>query len=231
MQSSLHGPDIGSTVRHARSRETCDSERWGGADSEWQLHYLLHSSLGDSLSILDRPFGKVLAAVSSDPRPEGYCNVFTRIAPNYGRALCSSPGKKGKSEAWTKEGWKGLCNSTSLLISSDDKWLVPQFTSHSDQVLNFLFIYFFLHISPPSPCCDRRLNWLSGAPGSDTTACCLLFVDYYWFSLILHLKINGRSRRKIGAVYTYFNILLCCGDGCSFLAAAVLAAANYEESS
>lgn len=79
------GPDIGSAVRHARSRETqCDSERWGGADSEWQLHYLLHSSLGDSSSILDRPFGNVLVAVSPDPRPEGYCNVFTPMAPNYG---------------------------------------------------------------------------------------------------------------------------------------------------
>lgn len=79
-----------------------DSERWGGADSEWQLHCLLHSSLGDSFSILDRPFGKALAAVSSDPRPEGYCNVFTRIAPNCGRALRSSPGERGTSEAWTQ---------------------------------------------------------------------------------------------------------------------------------
>ena len=77
------------------------------------------------------------------------------------------------------------------------------------------FFFFFL-VSPSSPCCDRHLNWLSCAPGSDTTACCLLFVDYYWFSLILHLKINSQSRRKIGAVYTYFNILLCNRGGRSF---------------
>lgn len=96
-------------------------------------------------------------------------------------------------------------------IFSDDKWLIPQFTFHSNQVLNFFF-----YVSLSSPCCDRHLNWLSCAPGSDTTACCLLFVDYYWFSLILHLKINSWSRRKIGAVYTYFNILLCNREGRSF---------------
>lgn len=65
-------------------------------------------------------------------------------------------------------------------------------------------------------CCDRHWNWLRCTPESDTIACCLLFVDYYWFSSILHLKINSKSRRKIGAVYTYFNILLRNRGGHSF---------------
>lgn len=124
-------------------------------------------------------------------------------------------GRKGRAGSKRRRRGGKVCVSLpSLLISSDDKWLIPRFTFHSNQVLNFFF--FFFHISPSSLCCDRHLNWLSCAPGSDTTACCLLFVDYYWFSLILHLKINGQSRRKIGAVYTYFNILLCNGEGCSF---------------
>ncbi len=85
-------------------------------------------------------------------------------------------------------------------------------SSHNSLSIQTRFSTFFY----VSPCCDRHLNWLSCAPGSDTTACCLLFVDYYWFSLILHLKINSQSRRKIGAVYTYFNILLCNREGRSF---------------
>lgn len=107
-----------------------------------------------------------------------------------------------------------LCRtSLTSFFFSNDKLLIPALTFHSNQALNF---FFFFYVSPSSPCCDRHLNWLSCAPGSDTTACCLLFVDYYWFSLILHLKINSQSRRKIGAVYTYFNILLCNGEGHSF---------------
>ena len=88
-------------------------------------------------------------------------------------------------------------------------------SSHNSLSIQTRFSTFF-YLSTSSPCCDRHLNWLSCAPGFDTTACCLLFVDCYWFSLILHLKINSQSRRKIGPVYTYFNILLCSGEGRSF---------------
>lgn len=49
-----YGCKIGSTVRHAARNGTCDIDIWLGVDSEWQVDYLFHSSLGDSLSILDR---------------------------------------------------------------------------------------------------------------------------------------------------------------------------------
>lgn len=53
-------PNIGSTSRYAAGKETCDIDRWLGVDSEWQANYLFHSSLGDSLSILDRLLWKDL---------------------------------------------------------------------------------------------------------------------------------------------------------------------------
>lgn len=49
-----YGSKIGSTVRYAARNGTCDIDIWLGVDSEWQVDYLFHSSLGDSLSILDR---------------------------------------------------------------------------------------------------------------------------------------------------------------------------------
>lgn len=49
-----YGSKIGSTVRHAARNGTYDINIWLGVDSEWQVDYLFHSSLGDSLSILDR---------------------------------------------------------------------------------------------------------------------------------------------------------------------------------
>lgn len=87
--------------------------------------------------------------------------------------------------------------------------------SHNSLSVHTSFATLF-RVSLSSPCCDRHRNWLRCSPGSDTIARCLLFVDYYWFSSILHLKINSKSRWKIGAVYTYFNILLRNTGGHSF---------------
>lgn len=130
-------------------------------------------------------------------------------------ALSQARGDKEEQGGKGRGGWIGLCSLTSLssyLASS----LMTNGSSHNSLSIQTGFSTFFFYVSPSSPCCDRHLNWLSCAPGSDTTACCLLFVDYYWFSLILHLKINSQSRRKIDAVYTYFNILLCNREGRSF---------------
>lgn len=69
----------------ARSEEgTCDADRCSGVDSEWQRGYLLHSSLGDSFTILDGLLWNDLARVKPDPWPECYRSVFTRFALNYG---------------------------------------------------------------------------------------------------------------------------------------------------
>lgn len=51
---SRRGLYIGSAFRNVVRRETGDSDGWLGADCDWQVSYLFHSSLGDSLSILDR---------------------------------------------------------------------------------------------------------------------------------------------------------------------------------
>ena len=123
---------------------------------------------------------------------------------------------QGRQGGAGKGGRIGLCSLTSLPSYLSSSLMTNGSSRNSLSIHNRFSTFFFFLVSPSSPCCDRHLNWLSCAPGSDTTACCLLFVDYYWFSLILHLKINSQSRRKIGAVYTYFNILLCNSRGRSF---------------
>lgn len=74
---SYMGPTLAQHSGMQVRKETGDVDRWLGVDSEWQVDYLFHSSLGDSLSILDRLLCKGLAVVKSDLRPGGYCNVFT----------------------------------------------------------------------------------------------------------------------------------------------------------
>lgn len=135
-------------------------------------------------------------------------------------------GSEGTEEKGKRGGGQVEVGQTSLspsLITNVSSWNSTFFFQPGSQL--------FFYVCPLSPCCDRRLRWLSSAPGADTTVCCLLFVDYYWFSLILHLKINSQSRRKIGPVYTYSNILLCNREGRRFGSTAMMAAANYKESS
>lgn len=156
------GPDVGSTVRHARRGETCDSERWGGADSEWQLHCRLHSSLADPFSILDRPLWKSpRRRVTRSPALRDTVMFLRRSPQTVGERSVPVQGREREKDERGVDPGKG-----GEPCATRRRFLSPPMTSGSShhslptptRSSTFFSFFFFFHISPPSPCCDRRLN-------------------------------------------------------------------------
>ena len=155
-------------------------ERWGGEEGERQRG---DSRKGGWTYIWREGCGSDMPVISIPYLHTTLLSLSLSLSFSVSRSLCLS-----------------LCLFLSLSVSRSRslslfQWQtihsIPQLTFHSIQVPNFIF-----PLPSTLTCCDRQPNWLSPAPGCDTTAGCLLFVDYYRFSLILHLKSIAWGEEK-----------------------------------